>query len=222
MATPESRPKFSSSFFDRLVSNLCIPLDEHPSESGFLPLLLVSCAALYIEVLLIRWIGTELRIFAYFQNLTLIAAFLGFGVGCYNAGKKKLHLFDAISLGILVVIATLPIPKWRDILEVISMGMAFSSDAAIWTKGLDQYHLSAILAIFLLSSCVVTIFLLLLTSVMMPLGQWVGTYLNSAKNPVRAYTANLTGSLIGSGSLPGWRICIFLQLSGSVLLCSCT
>ena len=39
--------------------------------------------------MLIRWVGTEIRVFAYFQNLTLIACFLGFGVGCYRATAKK-------------------------------------------------------------------------------------------------------------------------------------
>jgi hypothetical protein len=40
-------------------------------------LFLVSFAALYLEMLLIRWVGTEFRLFAYFQNLALIACFLG-------------------------------------------------------------------------------------------------------------------------------------------------
>ncbi|MGA9389190.1 MAG: hypothetical protein WBV69_01970 [Candidatus Sulfotelmatobacter sp.] len=40
-------------------------------------------------------------------------------------------------------------------------------------------------------------FIYLIVSTMVPLGQWVGTYLNAAKNPVSAYTANLAGSLAG-------------------------
>src|SRR5579862_427093 len=51
-------------------------------------LLLVSSAALYLEIILIRWIGTEVRIFAFFQNLSLIACFLGFGLGCFNTKQR--------------------------------------------------------------------------------------------------------------------------------------
>jgi len=66
-------------------------LQNEPEEGTLWPLFFVSFASLYIEMLLIRWIGTEVRVFAYFQNLALIACFVGFGVGCYRSrGKKKL------------------------------------------------------------------------------------------------------------------------------------
>src|SRR5204863_4846056 len=42
-----------------------------------------SVFGLYLELLLIRWISSEIRIFAYFKNFVLIACFLGFGLGCY-------------------------------------------------------------------------------------------------------------------------------------------
>ncbi|HEV2386243.1 MAG TPA: hypothetical protein VGS20_03210, partial [Candidatus Acidoferrales bacterium] len=62
-------------------------LDEEAAGGTLWPLFLVSFASLYIEVMLIRWMGTEVGVFAYFQNLTLIACFLGFGLGCYKAGQ---------------------------------------------------------------------------------------------------------------------------------------
>ena len=37
---------------------------------------IVSMLILYLELALIRWIGTEVRIFAYLGNLILIACFL--------------------------------------------------------------------------------------------------------------------------------------------------
>src|SRR5215470_867320 len=83
-------------------------IEEHPSSRTLWPLFLVSFSSLYLEIMLIRWIGTEVRLFAYFQNLTLIACFLGFGLGCYRASGKKTQLFDAISLGILIILASFP------------------------------------------------------------------------------------------------------------------
>src|SRR5579862_8565104 len=76
----------------------CFSIDERPQGRVLWLLFLVSFASLYIEILLIRWIGTEVRLFAYFQNLTLVACFLGFGLGCYRAAGKKSHLLDATSV----------------------------------------------------------------------------------------------------------------------------
>jgi hypothetical protein len=50
----------------------------HPT----LALLLISAAGLFLELLLIRWIGTEVRIFAYLQNTVLVVCFLGLGMAC--------------------------------------------------------------------------------------------------------------------------------------------
>src|SRR5262245_23932016 len=52
---------------------------------GYRPimLVLVSLVSLYLELLLIRWVSSEIRIFAFFKSLVLIACFLGFGLGCY-------------------------------------------------------------------------------------------------------------------------------------------
>jgi hypothetical protein len=57
-------------------------------RSSIWRLFLVSSAALYLEIVLIRWLGTEVKIFAFFQNLTLIVCFLGFGVGCFSSSKR--------------------------------------------------------------------------------------------------------------------------------------
>ena len=179
------------------------------------PLFLVSFAALYIEVLLIRWIGTEVRVFAYFQNLALVACFLGFGLGCYQAGQKKGHLFDAVALGLLVALVEVPVPQWKGILEGISAGLAFSPNASIWVYLGHPRHGFELLRPFLVSALFVAGFLLLVVATMIPLGRWVGTYLNAAKNPVSAYTANLAGSLAGVWLFAGLA---FLRLSPEIWL----
>src|SRR5580704_8379447 len=70
-----------------------LSLDESPGDRVLWPLFLVSFSSLYLEILLIRWIGTEIRVFAYFQNLALVACFLGFGLGCFQSARKKTGLF---------------------------------------------------------------------------------------------------------------------------------
>lgn len=197
MNTSETSAKSASPTLSYLRKFPGILLSDTPGENVLLPLFLVSFAALYVEILLIRWIGTEVRIFAYFQNLSLIASFLGFGLGCYGAGKKRVRLFDAAALGALVILVVPGIPGWRRTLEVLAAGMAFSADATIWTLYPGEERLGSIAALSFLSVCLMAVFLLLMIATMLPLGRWVGTYLNAAKNPISAYTANLAGSLAG-------------------------
>jgi len=44
-------------------------------------LFVISAMALYTEVVLIRWMSAEIRMFAYLKNFTLFACFFGFGPG---------------------------------------------------------------------------------------------------------------------------------------------
>jgi hypothetical protein len=75
-------------------------------------LFLLSLATLYVEIMLIRWLGTEVRIFAYFQNLALIACFLGFGLGCYWSGRRKNLLLGLGAMAGLVAMVHAPIDLW--------------------------------------------------------------------------------------------------------------
>jgi spermidine synthase len=171
-------------------------LEDHPKERILWPLFFVSFASLYLEILLIRWIGTEVRVFAYFQNLALIACFLGFGIGCYRSKAKKVFLFNAVALGILVILVGLPFTQWQSVLESLSSVLSFSPDAQIWSAliPIGGYPLAAG---FIASVLLISGLLGLVIATMIPLGQWVGTYLDAAKNPVTAYSANLLGSLGG-------------------------
>jgi predicted branched-subunit amino acid permease len=69
-------------------------------------LLLFSGLALYAESVLIRWMGAEIRMFAYLKNFTLLAAFLGLGIGMLR--KRDRHpswlLPSLMSLLILVLV----------------------------------------------------------------------------------------------------------------------
>jgi len=53
----------------------------------YIGLFIISFLVFYFEVLLIRWIAAEIRIFAYFKNFILIASYFGLGLGCANKNK---------------------------------------------------------------------------------------------------------------------------------------
>ncbi len=174
-------------------------------------LLLISSAALYLEIVLIRWLGTEVKIFAFFQNLSLIVCFLGFGVGCFTSSKRGSLLPSLAATTTLVVVVSLPFQAWHTALQGLSSVLSLTPDAALWGAPLKLsgsiYYQS--LASSLL---IVAAFLMLLSIAMIPLGRWVGHYLETAPNTVTAYSVNLLGSLAGIWLL---AILAFLWLSPS-------
>jgi SAM-dependent methyltransferase len=166
-------------------------------------LLAISFAAMFTEIVLIRWISTEVRIFAYFQNLALIACFLGFGLGCYWSERRRTLIPCLVAMTVLVVIVTAPIAAWQALLHNISNWLSLSSDAVMW--GVHIGHLSPADSLVQagLSAFILTEFLILLIMAMVPFGQWIGFYLDSARDTVSAYSVNLVGSLIGTWMLVG-------------------
>src|SRR6201997_364433 len=108
-----------------------ICIKENPDYRILWPLFLVSFASLYLEILLIRWIGTEVRLFAYIQNLTLIACFLGFGLGCLKASEKPRQLFNFSALACLVLMIEVPWPAWKGLLDVAVGGLSASSNLSL-------------------------------------------------------------------------------------------
>jgi len=57
-------------------------------RSTSLKIALATFAILALELALIRWTSQQVRVFAYFNNLTLIATFLGMGLGVALGGKR--------------------------------------------------------------------------------------------------------------------------------------
>src|ERR1700722_1434995 len=84
-------------------------------RASWLPLFLISFAALFFEILVIRWVSAEVRIFSYFKNLLLMGAFVGLGLGCAfattnqanQAGKNPRQGMAAISCVLLAILSAL-------------------------------------------------------------------------------------------------------------------
>lgn len=170
--------------------------ERPPAKGVMLSLFFASFATLYVEVMMIRWIGTEVRIFAYIQNLALIGCFLGFGLGCYWAARPKNLLISLAAITALVVLVQAPLEIWQTFLMHLSNQLSISPDAAQW--GLLYEHPARTVVLLVVASVVAMVgFLLLLVLVMVPLGQWVGYNLDAAVNPIHAYTINLLGSVAG-------------------------
>ncbi len=163
---------------------------------AMLRLFLASFAALYLEIVLIRWIGTEVRVFAFVQNLALVASFLGFALGCFGSGNRGSVLHSLLAITGLTVIVNLPLPFWKQAVNGMSTFLTISPDAALWGDG-TQFSQAQTVPLFLVAGGMLAVFLILIVIAMVPLGHWVGFYLDEARRPVRAYSVNLLGSLAG-------------------------
>jgi len=173
--------------------------DVSPESLGgfsYRQLALASVLGLFLELLMIRWISSEIRMFAYFKNFVLIACFLGFGLGCYLCRRRINVFMMALPLVTLTLLVTLPWAPFRELVGHLPSFLGVFSEMNFWSVG--QYSLSVYTVIGLLAA--ITVFVLvfaLLTFVFIPLGQFVGWYLENAKKGILGYTINILGSLAG-------------------------
>jgi spermidine synthase len=155
---------------------------------------LISVLSLFLEMLLIRWIGTEVRIFAYLQNSILIACFLGLGLGSLTSRKPVIFRQTLIPLTFLLV--CLAIPFMRRGLAQTSDFLAVLQDFVIWGGTIDGNVRDKIF--LLLIGLAVTFGILRLTvDIFVPIGRLLGRMIDAHPNTIWAYSLNVAGSLAG-------------------------
>jgi spermidine synthase len=161
-----------------------IPGLSRPASPDPWRLLLTSFLSLYIELLLIRWIPSTLHIVAFFNNLVLIASFLGLGIGMTRSATVSRGVWQAffrLSLlaGVLSVLSelnlTILLPEGGDY-NINEM----TSDSPF------KVPMPAIL---------IALFALVVWT-MIPFGQLVAAYFDRLGR-IRAYSINIAGSLLG-------------------------
>jgi spermidine synthase len=159
-------------------------------------LALASVLGLFLELLMIRWVSSEIQIFAYFKNFVLIACFLGFGLGCYLV-HRRISLFSLLlPLVTLAIIIKLPWPALRRLIEGLPGFIGASSEVNVW--GVPYIALgSSALALLALATLVIVPIVALISFAFVPVGQLVGWYLENARNGIFGYTVNIIGSLAG-------------------------
>ncbi|MBL6966336.1 MAG: hypothetical protein ISR60_07250 [Anaerolineales bacterium] len=151
-------------------------------------MLLISCLGLFFELAVIRWISGEIRLFSYFKNLPLLAAFLGLALGFGLVGKKQNYQSAFAPLfGIFVFLVFLV----GRVLSPRALAYPSRGDEFLWFTGDFSYWLA--LGLFL---GVVFVFFLLTMLLFIPIGQATGKEM-SRHVPIPAYIVNLLGSLIG-------------------------
>ncbi len=152
----------------------------------------ISLLMLFMEVFLIRWISTEVRIFAYMSNLVLLACFLGIGVGCYFS-KKEAPLLATLGMLVLIAVSGKSLP----FLQITDMLGSFA-DSVIW------YQFTSGNLLLALQGTALTMYLfLMILAAFIPLGQVLGRLFDEHNNIILAYSVNIAGSLVGI-----WLFCL--------------
>ena len=155
-----------------------------------------SMFGLYLELLLIRWISSEIRIFAYFKNFVLIACFLGFGLGCYLSRRAIAIAALVAPIVFLTVLIAVPWEPLRLLVRLLPVLLGSTSEMQIWGVGSSNLT-PATFGGLLLAAMVMMPLFALIAMTFVPIGQMVGWYLESATNGVVAYTVNVLASMAG-------------------------
>ncbi len=195
--------------------------EERIGVGGSLPTIFwLSVLGLYLELLLIRWIGTEVRIFAYLQNTVLVVCFLGLGAGLFSS-RRDVNVTRLLA-GLAVLTLLLAVPRIRIVFRLISPALALLTDVNIW--GATELNDKLLMPAVVLGALALTLVLLaLLIEVFVPLGRLLGRRMDEARPPLVAYSVNVAGSLVGTllfvavsvASQPPW---IWFLLLGALML----
>ena len=161
-----------------------------------LAIFLVSVLGLFLELMLIRWISTEIRIFAYLQNTVLVVCFLGLGMGCFTC-RKPINLRAAL-LALLALALVLAIPLMHHGVAKITTLLSSMDDLVIWQPGdgFGGLHPAMCVAVGLAMTLGMMI---LLWEIFLPLGRLLGRLLDDHPRTIWAYSVNVGGSLVGIG-----------------------
>ncbi len=153
-----------------------------------LMLFLASFLALYFELVIIRYLSTEVRVFAYLKNVPLIASFLGIGLGMVLGRPPKVlkRAFPFIAAALFLVIS------YSSSLNLTHLPFP-GADYFIW--GLHNEGISP--SVVLLRYFGITLGITaLLVAFFVVLGGIVGEHLALLPS-LRGYGLNLAGSLTG-------------------------
>jgi hypothetical protein len=175
-------------------------------------LFVISAGGLFLELVLIRLLASEIRIFAYFKNFPLLAAFIGLGLGCYVADKRPVRLWASAALIFLLSLSAVfseplhlsnlffPDPALYifrgSILSPNLMGNAMSYPLVGHLYG----HVSTtvlMLAIGITSFVIIGVLFTATAMVFYPIGQLTGVLFGRVA-PLKAYAVNVGGALAGS------------------------
>src|SRR3979411_2513241 len=92
-------------------------VDREDRVSNRLRLVLLSFLMLFVELSLIRWLGSDVFYLSYFSNFVLLGSFLGIGIGFLRANSRfALFSYAPLAIAVLVgVVLRFPVQVGRPV-----------------------------------------------------------------------------------------------------------
>jgi SAM-dependent methyltransferase len=159
-------------------------------------LFVLGAAILFWELLLIRWLGACIRIVGYYTNFVLISAFFGLGTGALLVRLKQNFLRFLVPLLALIIVAGPLLGSFPHVNPTVSKEFlwlgtptgviretASTGLLGHWDIRVPYWFL--LLIVYLMNSGVFALF-----------GEWLGRLFGTLP-PLKAYTIEIAGSLIG-------------------------
>lgn len=182
---------------------------DSETKTSTVPLFTASAAALFVELVLIRWIPSVVHVVGFFANVVLIASFLGLGVGMmgarHNPGQAAIYRLATL-VGVLTVY------RLVDPSVQLAANTSYGINEVVFT---DRVSLPLPLILIGVFS--------LVAWALIPFGRLIAAHFDQHER-IRAYTTNIGGSLVGVGAFTivsafGWPSIIwFLGLVAFVAL----
>jgi spermidine synthase len=148
----------------------------------------VSGLVLFWEICLIRWISTEVRVFAYYKNLGLLAAFLGFGIGLLARRPSESWLARSLGATAVLVCAVALYPgSPLQITRAPAFFEEFTWHEPLASAGVALQFYGIVAALFVG-----------LVLVFVPFGERLAWHFGRLR-PIPAYSLNVAASLVGLG-----------------------
>ncbi len=177
-------------------SDLKIDRDDLVLPKQAWAIFLVSFLTLFLEMLFIRWIGTEIRLFAYLQNTILVVCFLGLGLGMFTSSRKIDIKQSLIPLTIILLLMAIPLTRLA--IGSVSELLSTTSGLVIWYNGTSAGDVGLNLFRLILGLSTTFAILILIVDIFVPLGRVLGRLMNASSNSIQTYTINILGSILGT------------------------
>jgi Spermine/spermidine synthase domain len=166
------------------------------AKRGAQLMFLSSFLLIFGQLALIRYVGSEVGVFAYLQNILLTSCFIGFSVGLRAprssaAGKDFCEALSKI-IGLIVVVGL--VADWSFLAVAVSaLGQSYVAwnifHVNEWSVGFIPLLVAGLSVIFCM--------LMLTALVFAPLGSLVGSCFETRADPLTPYLYNIAGSIAG-------------------------
>jgi SAM-dependent methyltransferase len=168
-----------------------------PAASGrMLDLFIISFVVLFVETMLIRYIGSQTRIFAFYKNIPLIGAFLGLGIGCFQGkGGRKEVLYFLVGTALVALFFAAAAQALGAVLGISASAASSEQVFGDYQSGNVPQFLTRVMANLHVGLYCVAVFLGL-AWLFAQLGRILAVNFDGLPR-LGAYTVNILGSLAG-------------------------